>query len=212
MEACLRGAYARKHLLVTASSGRGRLGLVLLLVVLAGAAFAGWRYFQAQPASPSVRVSESAAESGRSKAAALANAPAEASRTGRPQPVTETFTDAELTSLANEQAAARNAPVDQVVLHATNQGTIEGRAQAYAGGQSVPVTFQLLPEVQGNTLRLRVQQLSLASVPLPEPVASQVTDQIRKVLDVQRSFNGLQQLHVTTTEGQVTVSGVAQPT
>jgi hypothetical protein len=185
--------------------------LLVLLLVLAGAAIAGWRYFQAQPATPSVQVSGSAAQSGRTKAAALANAPAEANRTGRPQTVTETFTDAELTSLANEQAAARSAPVDQVVLHATGQGTIEGRAQAYAGGQSVPVTFQLQPVVQGNTLRLRVQQLSLASVPLPGPVAGQVTDQVRQILDVQRSFDGLQQLRVTTKEGQVTVTGVAVP-
>jgi uncharacterized protein YpmS len=196
---------------VIASSGRGRLGFLVVLLVLAVAAFAGWRYFQGQTSSQPVQVTGSDAQSGRSKAAALANAGAEANRTGRPQAVTETFTDAELTSLANEQAAARNAPVDQVVLHATSQGTIEGRAQAYAGGQAVPVTFQLQPQVQGNTLRLRVEQLSLASVPLPGPVAGQVTDQLRQILDVQRSFDGLQQLRVTTAEGRVTVTGVANP-
>jgi hypothetical protein len=196
---------------VTASSGRGRLAFVVVLLVLAVAAFAGWRYFQGQAATPSVQVSPSDAQSGRSKAAALAGAGAEASRTGRPQTVTETFTDAELTSLANEQAAARNLPVDQVVLHATSQGTIDGHAQAYAAGQPVPVTFRLLPEVADNTLRLRVQELSLGSLPLPAPVTSQVLDQVRQIVDVKRSFDGLQQLHVTTTEGRVTVTGTAQP-
>lgn len=197
---------------MTTSSGRGRLAFLIVLLVLAVAAFAGWRFFQSEPASPSVQVSGSDAESGRTKAAALANAAAEANRTGRPQAVKETFTDAELTSLANEQAEARNVPVDQVVLHATSQGTIDGRARAYAAGQQVPVTFQLLPVVQGNTLRLQIRQLSLASVPLPGPVAGQITDQVRQIVDVQRSFDGLQQLQVTTTEGQVTVTGVAQPT
>jgi uncharacterized protein YpmS len=182
-----------------------------MLLVLAAAAFAGWRFFQGQPQSPTVQVSQSDAQSGRSKAAALAAAAAEANRTGRPQTVTETFTDGELTSLANDQAAARNLPVDQVVLHATSQGTIDGRAQAYAAGQPVPVTFRLLPEVAGNTLRLRVQDLSLGSVPLPAPVTSQILDQVRQIVEVKRSFDGLHQLRVTTTEGQVTVTGTAQP-
>ncbi|MDQ6922296.1 MAG: DUF2993 domain-containing protein [Candidatus Dormibacteraeota bacterium] len=196
---------------MTASSGRGRLAFVVMLLLLAVAAFAGWRFFQGQAATPSVQVSQSDAQSGRSKAAALAGAGAEASRTGRPQTVTETFTDAELTSLANDQAAARNLPVDHVALHATGQGTIDGWAQAYAAGQPVPVTFRLLPEVADNTLRLRVQELSLGSVPLPPPVTSRVLDQVRQIVDVKRSFDGLRQLRVTTTEGQVTVTGVAQP-
>jgi hypothetical protein len=197
---------------VTGSSGRGRLGFLVVLLILGVAVFAGWRYFQTQPGTPAVQVSPSDAQTGRDKAAAIARAVAEANRTGRPQTVSETFTDAELTSLANDQAAARNLPVSQVVLHATSQGTIDGRAQASAAGQEVPVTFRLVPEVEGNTLRMRVQELSLASLPLPGPVASQVTDQIRQVVDVKRSFDGLQQLRVTTAEGQVTVTGVAQPT
>jgi hypothetical protein len=196
---------------VIASSGRGRLGFLVVLLILAVAAFAGWRFFQGQATTPSVQVSQSDAQSGRSKAAALAGAAAEANRTGRPQTVTETFTDAELTSLANDQAAARNVPVDQVVLHATGQGTIDGRAQAYAAGQPMPVTFRLLPEVSDNTLRLRVEELSLGSVPLPGPVSSQILDQVRQIVEVKRSFDGLRQLHVTTTEGRVTVTGVAQP-
>jgi hypothetical protein len=197
---------------VRASSGRGRLAFVVLLLILAGSGLVGWRLLHPEPATPAVQVSQRDAQTGRDKAAALARAVAEANRTGRPQSISETFTDAELTSLANDQAAARNLPLDQVVLHATAQGTIDGRARAYAGGQQVPVTFRLVPEVEGNTLRLRVQQMSLASVPLPGPVAAQVMDQVRQLVDVQRSLNGLHQLHVTTAEGQVTVTGVALPT
>jgi hypothetical protein len=196
---------------VTGSSGRGRLTFVVMLLLLAVAAFAGWRYFQGQSPNPAVQVSQGDAQSGRSKAAALAGAAAEARRTGRPQTVSETFTDAELTSLANDQASARNLPVDQVVLHATGQGTIDGKAQAYAAGQPVPVTFRLLPVVQGNALRMNVQDLRMGSVPLPAPVTSQVLDQVRQIVDVNRSFDGLQNLRVTTTEGQVTVTGVATP-
>jgi hypothetical protein len=195
-----------------ASSGRGRLALAALLLLLAVAAFAGWQFLHSQPAGPNVRVSETDDRSGRDKVAALTRAVAVANQTRRPQAVSQTFTDAELSSLANDQAYARALPVDQVVLHATGQGTIEGRARATAAGQQVPVTFQLVPRVADDTLRLEVQQVSLASVPLPGPVANQVLDQVRQAVDVRQSLGGLRQLRVTTSEGAVTVSGVAEPT
>ena len=62
---------------MTGSSGRGRLAFVVMLLLLAVAALAGWRYFQGQPPNPAVQVSQSDAQSGRSKAAALAGAAAE---------------------------------------------------------------------------------------------------------------------------------------
>jgi hypothetical protein len=192
------------------SAGRGRLALIALLL-LAAAGVAGWQFLHSQPAGPKVQVSETDDRSGRDKVAALAGAVAMANRTGRPQAVSETFTDAELSSLANDQAYARALPVDQVVLHATAQGTIEGRARASAAGQQVPVTFQLVPRVADDTLRLEVQQVSLASVPLPGPLANQVLDQVRQAVDVRQSLGGLRQLQVKTSEGAVTVSGVAQP-
>jgi hypothetical protein len=194
-----------------ASAGRGRLALVVLLLLLAAAGYAGWQFLHSRPAGPNVQVSEADDRTGRNKVAALAGAVALAHRTGRPQAVSETFTDAELSSLANDQAYARALPVDQVVLHATGQGTIEGRARATAAGQQVPVTFQLVPRVADDTLRLEVQQVSLASVPLPGPVANQVLDQVRQAVDVRQSLGGLRQLRVTTSEGAVTVSGVAEP-
>jgi hypothetical protein len=193
-----------------ASAGFGRLALVVLLLLLATAGVAGWQFLHSQPAGPNVQVSETDDRSGRDKVAALAGAVARANRTGRPQVVSETFTDAELSSLANDQAYARALPVDQVVLHATAQGTIEGRARASAAGQHIPVTFQLVPRVADDTLRLEVQQVSLASVPLPGPLANQVLDQVRQAVDVRQSL-GLHQVQVKTSEGAVTVSGVAQP-
>jgi hypothetical protein len=185
---------------------------LLLLVVLAAVAFAAWRFSHPEPSTPPVQVSQTDEQSGRDKAAALAGAVAQADRTGRPQPVNETFTDAELTSLANDQVAERNLPLDQVVLHATAQGTIDGHAEAYAGGRQVPVTFRLVPVVEGDTLSLNVQQLNLASVPLPGPITSQITDQVRQMVDVKQPLNGIHDLHIVTSEGKVTVTGVATPT
>jgi hypothetical protein len=194
-----------------ASAGRGRLALMILLLLLAVAGIAGWQFVHSRPAGPNVQVSEADDRTGRDKVAALAGAVALANRTGRPQAVSETFTDAELSSLANDQAYARALPVDQVVLHATGQGTIEGRARAAAAGQQIPVTFQLVPQVTDDTLHMQVQQVSLGSVPLPGPLANQVLDQVRQAVDVRQSVGGLHQLRVLTNEGSVTVSGVAQP-
>jgi len=193
-----------------ASSGRGRLALATLLLLLVVAGVVAWQFTHSQPG-PSVQGSETDNQSGRAKVAAMTSAVAAAQRTGRSQQVSETFTDAELSSLANDQAQARSLPVDQIALHATGQGFIDGRARASAGGQQVPVTFQLVPRVADDTLRLEVQQVSLASVPLPGPVANQVLDQVRQAVDVRQSLGGLRQLRVTTSEGAVTVSGVAEP-
>src|SRR5438477_431355 len=46
------------------------------------------------------------------------------------------FTDAELSSLANEAAQSRGMMVDQISLHATGQGTVLGRAEAHVAGQT----------------------------------------------------------------------------
>ncbi|HEY4866321.1 MAG TPA: hypothetical protein VIK45_12505 [Candidatus Dormibacteraeota bacterium] len=193
-----------------ASSGRGRLALATLLLLLVVAGVVAWQFTHSQPG-PSVQGSETDNQSGRAKVAAMTSAVAAAQRTGRPQQVSETFTDAELSSLANDQAQARSLPVDQIALHATGQGVIDGRARASAGGQQVPVTFQLVPQVQNDTVGLQVRQISLASFPLPGPLADQVLEQVRQAVDVRPSLGGLHQLRVTTAEGSVTVTGVAQP-
>ena len=193
-----------------AQSGRG-FTVVLLLVALGALAYLGWG-FTHQSSVPPVTTSAASDASARDKALAFAEAEAQARQTGRPVSVIETFNDAELSSLANQAAQARELPVDQIVLHTTAQGTVKGQAQAHVGGQSVPLYLEGVPAVsQGNRLQLQVTTTRLGSVPLPGPIADQLTQSIRQPLELGQPLTGFQDVHVTTAEGQLTVRGVAQP-
>jgi len=101
--------------------------------------------------------------------------------------------------------------VDQISLHATGRGTVQGQGQAHVAGQSVPVTLEGVPVVSGDRVALNVTSTQVGSIPLPGPLADQVTQSIRQPLALGEPIQGFGDLHVSVAEGQVTVSGVAQP-
>ncbi len=192
-------------------AGRGTLRLLLLVAVLAVAVYVAWGFTHAPSGAPRVATSQATLDSAQRKALAFAQAQAQAQRTGRPVQVVETFDDAELSSLANQAAAARDVPVDQISLHATGQGTVQGQGQAHVAGQSVPVTLVGVPIVDGDRVALNVTSTQVGSLPLPGPLGDQVTQSIRQPLALGQPIQGFQDLRVAVTEGHVTVSGVAQP-
>ncbi len=53
--------------------------------------------------------------------------------------MTESFTDSELTSLANQKLHGPSIRLDNVIVHATAYGTIESQAKAHWGGQTMPL-------------------------------------------------------------------------
>ena len=196
----------------TTQSGRGGVALAVLIVALGALAYLGWGFLHQSSSLPPVTTSAASEASARDKALAFAQAEAQARQSGRPVSVIETFNDAELSSLANQAAQAKALPVDQIVLHATGQGTVKGQAQAHALGQSVPVYLEGVPTVSdGNRLQLQVTSTQLGSVPLPGPVTDQVTQSIRQPLELGQPLIGFQDVRVTTAEGQLTVRGIAQP-
>jgi hypothetical protein len=183
--------------------------VLLVLGVLAAAVVGVW-WFAQQPASlPPITLSNTAAQSAREKAEDIARAQAEARSTGRPVPVVETFSDSEMSSLANQVAADRQLPVDGIVLHATARGTIQGQARAHVGGQTLPVYLEGVPQVSGDQVRLRVTTTRLGALPLPAGLANQLTQDVRRDLELGEPVAGFSDLSVTATEGRVTVRGVA---
>ncbi len=196
---------------MTHRSGRGGLRLVVLVAVLAVAGFLVWNFVQQTSAGLQVTSSAAAADSGRQKALAFADAQAQAQRTGHPVRVIESFTDAELSSLANQAAQQEGLPIDQISLHSTSQGTVKGQAQAHVAGTSLPVTMEGSPIVTDNRVALNVTSTHVGAVPLPGPLSDQVTQSIRQPLQLGAPISGFQNLVVRATDGQLTVSGVAQP-
>jgi hypothetical protein len=183
---------------------------LVLGVVAAVALVAGWRLTHPAPPS-SVTLSAESAASARQKAQEIATAEARAQSTGRPVAVEETFSDSELSSLANQEAQDRELPFDQIVLHVTSRGTIQGQATSHVGGQDLPVAVEGVPEVSGDRVRLRITRTSLGGVPVPRTVADQLSQQVGQNLEFGQSLAGFDNLSVTTAEGHLTVQGRAIP-
>jgi len=196
---------------MNAQAGRAGLGLLVLVLLLAAGGYLAWSFAHQQPSGPTAAPSVASAASANDKARAFQQAQAQAQQTGRPVRVVETFGDAELTSLANEEAQARGLPVEQISLHATGQGTVQGHGQAHVAGQTVPVTMEGVPVVTDNRVALNVTNTQVGAIPLPGPLSDQVTQSLRQPLELGQPITGFQSLHVAVADGQVTVSGVAQP-
>jgi hypothetical protein len=192
-------------------AGGGALRLLVLVAVLAVGGYLAWGFIHQAPSVPPSNASAATAARAQEKALAFAQAQAQAQRTGQPVKVVETFSDAELSSLANEAAQARGLPVDRISLHATGQGTVRGTGQAQVAGQTVPVSLEGVPVVTDNRVALNVTSTRVGTVPLPGPISDQVTQSLRKPLELGQPIEGFQQLRVAVTDGQMTVSGVAQP-
>lgn len=193
----------------TQSGGAG-VRLLVVLVALAVGAYVAWGFVH-QPAGTVVTSSPQDAQSAEQKALAFQAAQARAQQTGRAVSVAETFTDAELSSLANEQAQARGLPIDQISLHSTAQGTIQGQARAQVAGQELPVSLVGVPMVTDGRVALKVTSTQVGSVPLPGGITDQVTQSIRQPLELGQPITGFSDLRVALTDGELTVSGVAQP-
>ena len=193
----------------TDQAGRGGLGLIVLIALLGVLGYLAWGFLHPSSAVPVVTTSQASNASAQQKVQAFANAQARAQQSGRPVQVAETFDDAELSSLANDAAQSRGLPVSDISLHATGQGTVQGRASAQVAGQTVPVTLEGVPVVSDNRVALSVKSTQVGS--LPGPISDQLTQQLRQPLELGQPVTGFDQLHVAVTDGQLTVTGVAQP-
>jgi hypothetical protein len=191
-------------------SGRGTFRLVLLLVVLGVVAYLAWGFLH-QPTGSQVSVSPADASSAVSKVDSFAQAAAQAQRTGKPVSVVQTFSDAELSSLATQAAQNQGLPLRQISLHSTGSGTIQGQAQADVAGQSVPVTLEGVPVIDGDRVALHLNSVQVGSIPLPGPISDQLTQSIRTPLELGQPITGFQGLKVSVSDGQLTVSGTATP-
>jgi hypothetical protein len=183
--------------------------MVLLIAIVAVGGYLAWSFAHQDSSVPQVATSDASNASAEQKVQAFASAQAQAAQTGRPVRVAETFDDAELSSLANDAAQSRGLPVSNISLHATGQGTVEGRAEAEVAGQSLPVTLQGVPVVSNGRVALNVTSTHVGS--LPGPISDQLTQQLRQPLELGQPISGFGQLQVSVADGRVTVTGVAQP-
>lgn len=191
--------------------GAAGLRLVVLVLVLAVGGYLAWGFINQSPSVPHAQTSNATATSAQQKAEAFLRAQQQAQQSGKPVKVVQTFSDAELSSLANQAAEARGMPVSQISLHSTDQGTVQGSAQARVGGQTLPVSLEGVPVVNDNRVALNVTSTKVGAIPLPGPISDQVAQSLKQPLELGQPIQGFQQLQVSVTSGRMTVSGVAEP-
>ena len=103
----------------------------------------------------------------------------QAAAAGQHVPVSFTVTDPELTARVNQAIAEGQvqAPVRNVQVNTTpNKVTITGQVNVTVA--SVPFTMTAVPQVTGGKAQLLVTGIDFGGVPVPGPVANQLTSAV----------------------------------
>ena len=131
-----------------------------------------------------VTISPAALKSFDQKAVVLQQAGDKAQQTGKPQPVTVTFTETELTSKAAQ--ALRDLPdslikADNLELHLVDNGVIATSTIDVAG---IPVSIAVLAEpltIDGTTTFV-IKDIQTGAIALPDSLRAQIDSQLRQQL------------------------------
>lgn len=193
------------------------LRLLVVLVLLAGVGGGGlYMLAQQKPAIGAglkpVVVSKQAEQSFEDKIHAMEQAATAAKASGKAQPVTETFTEAELTSAAN--ASLTSAPggvqTTDTQIHLSN-GNVVATSTVSVAGFNVPVGIVATPTVQNGQVQMVVQQVQTGGFPLPDAVNQQLQSQIGRSIDPSAFGIPLSVSSLQVQNGQLVVQGTAKP-
>jgi hypothetical protein len=197
---------------ILATNSRCMRTLIAASVLVVAVAAGGYFYYSLTtpyPALPAVQVNAVQAAAAERKVDALRNSGGAAGKTGQPPTLTETFSDSELSSLANQELQSHSLPIDKLVVHAAANGTIESQATAHWGGQTLPLFMvATIQVVGGNRLQVTIIESKLGRVSVPSSLSDQINSALTQSMNLGRTLN-MDQLVITVTEGLVTVSGVA---
>lgn len=89
--------------------------------------------------------------------------------TGKPASVSESFSDSELSSLANQELLGHSLHVDNLIVHATADGMIQSQANAHWGGQTFPLFLvATVKVVNGNQPQLTIVESKTGRLDVPQ--------------------------------------------
>lgn len=197
----------------------GIIGKLLSGVVLLGVLGGGGALVLAKQ-TPSVAnglkpvvASTAAAQSFDAKLDALNAAVAVAKRTGKAQPVTVTFTEAELTSKANAAGSALNdtglAATDTQVHLAG--GNIVATASVTFQGISLTVGIVAAPSVVNGQTRIVIKEIQTGALPIPDVIKEQLTARLGQAIDPSTLGLPIDVSALTIVNGTLVVTGQARP-
>ena len=197
----------------------GIIGKLLSGVVLLGVLGGGGALVLAKQ-TPSVAnglkpvvASTAAAQSFDAKLDALNAAVAVAKRTGKAQPVTVTFTEAELTSKANAAGSALN----DTGLAATNTqvhlagGNFVATASVTFQGISLNLGVVAAPTVVNGQPRILIKEIQTGALPIPDLIKEQLTARLGQAIDPSTLGLPIDVSALTIVNGTLVVTGQARP-
>ena len=159
---------------------------------------------------PPVRATAAATAAAQVKLDAVRAAVQQARLTGKPAFVSESFTDSELSSLANQELFGHSFPVDNVVVHATAGGMIQSQANAHWGGQTLALFLvATINVVNGNQPQLKIVKAKTGRLDVPKALTNQINKAVEQRLNIGPALN-LDEVKVTIGEGLVTITGVTK--
>ncbi len=159
-----------------------------------------------------IPVTKQAEQSFDDKIKAMEQAAAAAKASGKAQPVSQTFTEAELTSAANSYAAGAPAGLQttDTQIHLSG-GNVVATSNVNVAGLSVPVGIVATPTVQNGQVHMVVQQVQTGGFPLPDALNQQLQSQIGRSIDPSAFGIPMTLSNLQVQNGQLVVQGTAKP-
>jgi hypothetical protein len=189
---------------------RKLIAVAVLVLAFAGGAYLYHNATTPYRTLPAVEVSAVQAAAAQRKVDALRN-PGGGGATGQPARASETFSDSELSSLANQELQSQSLPLDNLVLHATADSRIEEFATAHWGGQALPLFLvATVRVVGGDQLQLTIVDSKLGQLNVPASLAAQINNAALQNVNLGPTLK-MDDVAITVSQGMVTVSGVAKP-
>lgn len=131
----------------------------------------------------------------------------------RTESATETFSDAELSWLANWRAQRSKLSFDGFVVHTNDDGTLESEFNDHVGPTTFPVYVRLrLTVVQSNQVNIEIIESKFGQWDVPGFVSNGLKQALDQIYGLSRDHTkNLDDIKLAITQGQLSVSVMGNP-
>jgi hypothetical protein len=124
----------------------------------------------------------------------------------------ETFTDAELTWLANNRVQRSKLPFDGIVVHTNDDGTLESQFNDHMGPIIFPVYVRIRATVQSNQVNIEILESKFGQWDVPAGVSNGLRQALDQIYGLSREHTkNFDDITVSITQGKLAVTVVGSP-
>lgn len=131
----------------------------------------------------------------------------------RTEMASETFSDAELSWLANWRAQRSNLPMDGFVVHTNDDGTVESKFNDHIGPGTFPVYVRMRVTVaQPNQVSIEILESKFGQWDVPGFASNGLKQALDKIYGLSRDHTkNFDKINLAIQQGQLAVSVVGNP-